>query len=281
VRLASALRAARARHETIVVPYLMVDRARAAHLARTVSALRDGGATALELGFPFSDPIADGPVLEAAHARALGHGTQWTDLLRALRVASPLLPTAVMTYANPLTHHGLDPALRDLASAGASGLIVPDLSLEEVRPFARSARSNGVALVLLGAPGVSTERLAKIARSSRGFLYLVGHYGTTGGAARGATVDLRPFVRAARRASPQLPVLIGFGVRDRASAQRALATGVDGVVVGSALEEQLRRDPGAKALRRFIRSIAATSSETTGGATGRAPRPATRRPRAS
>jgi tryptophan synthase alpha chain len=256
VQLASAFRKARARGETIVVPYLMVDRARFRGFSQTVTALREGGATGLELGFPFSDPIADGPVLEAAHERALQHGTKWVDLLNALRVASPLLPTAVMTYANPLTHRGLDRALGELARAGATALIVPDLSLEEAPAFSTAARHHGVSLVLLGAPGVSFARLARIARSSRGFLYLVGHYGTTGGAARGATVDLRLIVAAARRAAPRLPVLIGFGVRDRPSAERALASGADGVVVGSALEEQLRKDPRPAGVTRFLRSVA-------------------------
>jgi tryptophan synthase alpha chain len=256
VRLTSALRDARSAGASIVVPYLMVDRARLRRLGGTVAALRDAGATALELGFPFSDPIADGPVLERAHERSLHDGTSWNDLLRALRIASPLLPTAVMTYSNPLVHRGLDHAVGDLAAAGATGLIVPDLSFEEVPPFQRACRHVGVAAILLAAPGITTARVARIARSSRGFLYLVGHYGTTGGAARGAIVDLRPSVASAHDAAPSLPVLIGFGVRDRASAERALASGADGVVVGSALEQQLRRDPRPPALTRFLRSIA-------------------------
>jgi len=262
VRLDSVLREARGRRRTIVVPYLMVDRDRRRSLAPTVAALRDGGATALELGFPFSDPIADGPVLEAAHERALRDGTRWNDLLAALRVARPILPTAVMTYANPLVHRGLDAAIGDLSAVGATGLIVPDLSYEEAPPFGRAARRRGVALVLLAAPGLASERLARIARASRGFLYLVGHYGTTGGAARGATVDLRPSVATAHGAAPTLPVLIGFGIRDQSTAQRALAIGADGVVVGSALEEQLRRDPRPGSVTRFLRAIA--SARTAG-----------------
>jgi tryptophan synthase alpha chain len=255
VRLDDELRSARVDGRPAVVPYLMVDRARRRALAGTVAALRGAGATALELGFPFSDPIADGPVLETAHERALRDGTRWNDLLDALRTASPVLPTAVMTYANPLVHRGVDRALRDLAAAGASGLIVPDLSLEESRAFRSAARRAGLSLVLLAAPGVSNERLRRIARASRGFLYLVGHYGTTGGAKRGSTVDLRPVVRAAHRAVPALPVLFGFGVRDRASAERALASGADGVIVGTALEEQLRRDPRPRAVGAFLAGI--------------------------
>lgn len=254
--LASDLRSARARGRTIVVPYVMVDRARRPRLRATVEALRDAGATALELGFPFSDPIADGPVLEAAHERALRDGTGWDDLLRALRITSPVLPTAVMTYANPLVHRGVDVALAELAAAGATGLIVPDLSFEERGAFGAAARGHRLALVLLAAPGISPTRLRRIARASRGFLYLVSHYGTTGGVARGSSVDVRPLVREAHRAAPKLPVLLGFGVRDRRTAERALGSGADGVIVGTALEEQLREDGRPAAVRRFLERIA-------------------------
>lgn len=257
MRLADAVRGARERGSPSVVPYLLVDRARRRSLRGTVRALRDAGAVALELGFPFSDPIADGPVLAASHQAALRHGTDWRDLLAALRTTSPILPSAVMSYANPLVHRGLDRAIGELASAGASGLIIPDLSLEESPPFRVAARRHGVSLVLLAAPGISGDRVGRIARASRGFLYLVSHYGTTGGAARGSAVDLRPLVAAARRASPRLPVLVGFGVRDRASARHALATGADGVIVGTAVEEQLARDGRPASMRRFLGEIAA------------------------
>lgn len=253
--LASALRQARERGLPIAVPYLMVDRSRAASLGRTVEALRAGGACALELGFPFSDPIADGPVLEAAAGRALSHGTGWRDLLRACRVASALLPTAVMTYANPVWQERLDLGLGQLAGAGASGLIVPDLSLEESPVWSKAARAHSLSLVLLAAPGSPRERTERLARTSRGFLYLVSRYGTTGAAARDPSVDLGPIVRASHRASPSLPVLVGFGVRDRASAERALGTGADGVVVGTALEEYLQGGPSARSLQRWMHNI--------------------------
>jgi tryptophan synthase alpha chain len=256
VPLVDALQRARNEGRTVVVPYLMVDRARRRSLRATVRALRDGGATALELGFPFSDPIADGPVLEAAHERSLRDGTKWAELLRSLRATHNVLPTAVMIYANPLMHRGLDRSIGALAAAGASGLIVPDLSLEDSAPFRRAAQKAGVALVLLAAPGMPPERIGRVARSSRGFLYLVSHYGTTGGVARGSTVDLRPLVRGARRSAPRLPILVGFGVRDRRSAERALSSGGDGVIVGTALEEQLRRDARPAAITRFVRTIA-------------------------
>jgi len=268
MRLSDQLRGARDRGEPLVVPYLLVDRSRRRSLPATVGALRQAGATALELGFPFSDPIADGPVLETAHEHALADGTRWSDLLSSIRVASAVLPTAVMTYANPLVRRGLDRALGELAAAGATGLIVPDLSFEESAPFRTVARRRGLALVLFAAPGISPERLRRIARASRGFLYLVSHYGTTGGVKRGSTVDLRPLVRSAHRAAPALPVLLGFGVRDRTSAEVALATGADGVIVGTALEEQLRHDPRPASVRRFLSQVAAARRSPP---TGRSP----------
>ncbi len=256
-RFDAALRSVRAAGQRIVVPYLMVDRDRARRLATVVDALARGGASALELGFPFSDPIADGPTLEAAAGRALAHHTGWTDLLEQVSVASKLLPTAVMTYANPVWNRGLQPAMGELRRAGAGGLIVPDLSFEEAGPWTRAARSSGLSLVLFAAPAISPQRVERIARRSAGFLYLVSRYGTTGRSSPAGSSDLAPLVRAAHRAAPNLPVLVGFGVRDRASAARALSSGADGVIVGSALEELLQDDPSSRVLERFVREIAA------------------------
>jgi len=259
VLLAETLLAARRSGSPIVVPYLMVDRRRLGPLRATVEALKAGGASALELGFPFSDPIADGPVLEAASGRALDHGTRWRDFLEAARAASAVLPTAVMTYANPVWQEGLGSGIQQLKNSGVSGLIVPDLSLEEAGPWSTAARENDLALVLMAAPGSPAERIRRLARASRGFLYLVSRYGTTGAAARDTSVDLSPIVRAAHTSAPNLPVLIGFGVGDRASAARALATGADGVVVGTALEELLQRHPSSRRISAWIREIASAS----------------------
>jgi len=267
-RLDSALRDALLDGRTAVVPYLLVDRKRRAQVRRIVRAMAAAGATALELGFPFSEPIADGPFLASAHARALANGTTWADLLAAVRAVAPILPAAVMTYANPLQHRGLDVALADLSDAGASGLIVPDLSVEESPPFRAAARRHGVSLVLLAAPGVTSARVRRIADRSEGFLYLVGHYGTTGGRARGPPVDLAPIVRSAWAANPGLPVLVGFGIRNRASAEKALRSGADGVVVGTAIEQLLGQGSDLGPLSSFVRAV-------TGA---RRPRGAPRRP---
>ena len=256
MRLDVALRDARARGRPIVVPYLLVDRRRARDQERTVRALAAGGATAIELGFPFSDPIADGPVLAASAARALAHGTGWRDLLTTARQVSRVLPVAVMTYANPVLAHGLAPALEALGRAGVTGLIVPDLSLEESGPWRRAARRAGLSLVLLAAPAASPARVAAIARRSRGFLYLVSRYGTTGRRGAPESRELARLVRAARAAAPGLPVLIGFGVRDAATARRAVACGGDGVIVGTALEERIAAGVGPGPLEHWLRRVA-------------------------
>ena len=266
--LGTALRTARADGRSAVVPYLMVDRARGRRLAPTVAALAEAGATALELGFPFSDPIADGPTLEAAADRALAHGTKWSDLLAQLGSASHRLPTAVMTYANPVWARGLGRAARELAQAGATGLIVPDLSLEEAAPWRKAADDAGLALVLMAAPSASPSRVARIARSSGGFLYLVSRFGVTGRSDPSPSRELAPLVAAAHRSAPQLPVLLGFGVHDPASARSALRCGADGVVIGSALEEVVGRAASPREvgawLARIVRAVRPSAARTAG-----------------
>jgi tryptophan synthase alpha chain len=269
VRIDAALRAARSARRPIVVPYLMVDRGRRAKFGSTVRALAAGGATALELGFPFSDPIADGPVLEASANRALANGTRWSDLLTALKTASAALPVAVMTYANPVLQHGLEGGMRALSQAGATGLIVPDLSFEEAGPWIRASRSARVSLILLSAPAASAERTARIARRSRGFLYLVSRYGTTGRQGATDVSELSGLVRAAHRAAPSRPVLVGFGVRDAATARDAVSSGADGVIVGSALEELIVSGAGPVRIERWLTEILRGASGNGWGAPSR------------
>ncbi len=235
--LAEALARARTESRPVLVPYFMVDSVRVGVTGSIVRAAHAAGADAVELGFPFSDPIADGPLLQAAATRALAHGTQWRDLLQAIRYASDELPVAVMTYANPVYRHGLDSALRVLHDQGASGLIVPDLSWEESRPWQRAAESAGLALVQMASPATPLERVRTLASGTRGFLYLVSQYGTTGGSGFDSTPTLAGIVEAAHDAAPETPVLLGFGIRRAKDAVAAMAVGADGV----SLEVRLRR----------------------------------------
>jgi tryptophan synthase alpha chain len=203
------------------------------------------GADVIELGLPFSDPLADGPTIQRAGARALAGGVSLGKLLpmvASLRghVAAPLV---LMTHLNPLHRHGLESVMRDLAEAGFAGLIVPDLPLEESAPVDRAARAAGLDLVQLAAPTSGPERLRRIARHSRGFVYLVALTGITG--ERSALPpDLVGLVRDLRAVTTK-PVCVGFGISTPAHVAE-VARYADGVIVGSAivrLVESLAGDP--------------------------------------
>ena len=254
--LVDALRERQTEELGSLLAYLMVDAARSRALPGLARACREAGVTALELGFPFSDPIADGPVLQAAASRALEHGTTWADLLEAVRTTSRMLPVAVMTYANPVLHHGLDAACHAIRTAGGSGLIVPDLSFEESGPWRTATQRAGVALVQMGSPATSVDRMKALARSSSGFLYLVSRFGITGRGHRSGESVLRSLVDAAHGARPNLPVLVGFGIRTPADLDSLAQTGADGFIIGSAVEEVLSRSADPVRLRRFLEPLA-------------------------
>lgn len=234
----------------------MVDSSRRPVLARLVQACREAGVAGIELGFPFSDPMADGPVLQGAASRALDHGTHWSDLLDGLRLVSRELPTAVMTYANPVFHRGLPRACEEIAAAGGSALIVPDLALEESGPWRAAARRAGLALVQMGSPATPRARIRALSESSAGFLYLVSRFGTTGRGSRLSGSELTALVSESHRVRPGLPVLIGFGVRTAADVGPVRASGADGAIVGSAVEEVLTHSTHPGRLVRFLRPLA-------------------------
>lgn len=255
--LTRALARSRSNGQGLLVPYLMVDHHRSKTLEELVRSIRNAGADALELGFPFSDPIADGPQLQAVSERALRHGTHWSDLLEFLETASPILPCAVMTYANPVYRRGVGEATRELARSGASGLILPDVSWDESHEWRAACASAHLDLIQMATPGTSPERLSTLGRSSRGFLYLVARLGTTGASGFRAMSELRSLVEASHQVRPDLPVLIGFGIRSPTDARRARSTGADGVIVGSAFEAALGESPTALRAHRFLTPLRA------------------------
>jgi tryptophan synthase alpha chain len=203
------------------------------------------GADVIELGLPFSDPLADGPTIQRAGARALRGGTSLATLLPVIaglrgRVQTPL---CLMTYLNPLFRYGLEAAARDLAEAGLAGLIVPDCPPDESGPLSRATARAGLDLVFLASPTSGPSRLRRIARAARGFVYLVPLTGITG-----ERVELPPeLVQLVRdlRTVTQKPVCVGFGVSTPAHV-REVVRWADGAIVGSAivrLVEQLGADP--------------------------------------
>ncbi|HEX4359881.1 MAG TPA: tryptophan synthase subunit alpha [Pseudonocardia sp.] len=195
-------------------------------------ACRDAGADLLEIGLPFSDPMLDGPTIQRASDRALGRGATVGGILADLAALEPTVPLAAMTYANLVLHDGPDRFCGALRDAGVTGLIVPDLPVDELGEVAGAAERHGVDLVLLAAPSTRAERRREIARHSRGFLYAVSLMGVTGERA-GLDPSGAELARSLRQLT-DLPVLLGFGVSGPAHAAEA-ARSADGVVVASAL----------------------------------------------
>jgi tryptophan synthase alpha chain len=203
--------------------------------------LQEAGADAVEVGLPFSDPVMDGPVIQEASRRALEAGATPASVLDLIRDAGLSVPSVVMTYLNPVLAVGSEEFLDRAADAGVAGVIVPDLPVDEADEWCQAAERRGVDTVLLAAPGTASERLARIARGSRGFVYCVSSYGVTGerselaGTAEQLVAGLRPLT--------DLPLLVGvgIGVPEQATAACAFA---DGVVVGTALvRPMLHGDP--------------------------------------
>jgi tryptophan synthase alpha chain len=196
-------------------------------------AYADGGADLVELGIPFSDPLADGPVVQSAGTRALAAGATVDSVLQVAEALAARLPVVVMCYANLVLARGAEGFASALAGAGASGLIVPDLPLEEAPAVLEACDARGLALVPLVAPTTPDERLARIGARARGFLYTVSLTGTTGERA-GHDGALRRIVSRAA-ASTQVPVAVGFGIGTPEQAADAAAAGANGVIVGSRL----------------------------------------------
>jgi tryptophan synthase alpha chain len=191
------------------------------------------GADLLELGVPYSDPLADGPVIHEAGTRALAAGASLTGVLEVARALAPSVPVVLMCYANMVFAPGAGAFVKRLAQTGASGLIVPDLPLEEAAEVLEACDECGLALVPLVAPTTPPERLARIGARARGFLYTVSVIGTTG--ERAALSDSFAEIVTRAKASTAVPVALGFGISTSEQALQAAEAGADGVIVGTRL----------------------------------------------
>lgn len=227
----------------ILVPYVMGGYPTLAESAAHAAVLaRHAGV--LELGVPYSDPLADGPTIQAAGQRALDGGTRPEDVIEIAEGLRGGPPIALMTYVNTILRPGPDRFVRRAAAAGIAGLIVPDLPVDEADPVRAVAQEHGVALVALAAPTTTDSRLAEIGERAEGFVYAVSVAGVTGGSIE-VGERLRGFL-ARMRAHIAAPIAVGFGVREPADA-RALGAIADGVVVASHLI-RLIEEAGADAV---------------------------------
>jgi len=230
-RIAAAFAAAPGR--AALMPYLMAGFPDMDGSVRIAEACAEAGADLVELGVPFSDPLADGPVIHAAASRALAAGATLAGVLDAARRIAERVPVVLMCYANLLMARGLERVVGELAGAGGSGMIVPDLPLEEADAARAACDAAALALVPLVAPTTPDERLRAIAGDARGFLYTVAVTGTTG--ERGAAAGSREELLARAKAASPVPVALGFGISSPEQAAAAADAGADGVIVGSRL----------------------------------------------
>jgi tryptophan synthase alpha chain len=216
-----------------LMPYMMGGFPDMGTSRRVGEAYADGGADLVELGIPFSDPLADGPVIHAAGTAALRAGATTHEVLAVGRALAERVPVVAMVYANLVLARGLERFADDLAAHGLSGLIVPDLPLEESDEVREACDGCGVALVGLVAPTTPDERMARIGARARGFLYAVSVIGTTG--ERVALSDAFAAIVGRAKAATDLPVALGFGIGTPEQAREAADAGADGVIVGSRL----------------------------------------------
>jgi tryptophan synthase alpha chain len=230
-RIAHAFAASEKR--TALMPYLMGGFPTLEQSVAIGQACVQAGADMLELGVPYSDPLADGPVIHEAGTRALAAGANLVGVLEVARGLAPNVPVVLMCYANMVFAPGAERFVERLAQTGASGLIVPDLPFEEAAPVLAACGAHGLALVPLVAPTTPPERLAQIGERARGFLYTVSVVGTTG--ERAALADRFGEVVARAKASTEVPVALGFGISTPEHAAQAAEAGADGVIVGTRL----------------------------------------------
>jgi tryptophan synthase alpha chain len=218
-----------------LMPFLMAGDPDLASTRAALLSLQAAGADLIELGIPYSDPLADGPVIQAAASRALGSGTtpgRVLEMLTGLK-GELQIPVILFTYSNPLLNRGMETFCRDAAAAGAAGLVVPDLPLEEAEKLSAIASDHGLDLVLLVAPTTPSDRMGRIAAASRGFTYLVSVTGVTG-VRTNLESRVADLVQQLKAMGPT-PVAVGFGISGPEQARQVRDWGADGAIVGSAL----------------------------------------------
>jgi tryptophan synthase alpha chain len=258
--IAEAFARARANgRRAALMPYMMGGYPDLATSRAIGLAYAEAGADLVELGVPFSDPLADGPVIHAAGTVALRAGITLADVLQIARELAAHLPVVVMCYANPIFSQGLERFLDKLVGARVSGLIVPDLPLEEAAELRPACQQRGLALVPLIAPTTPAERLERIGAGASGFVYTVSVTGTTGERSQVAGGVATVIARAA--AHTNVPVALGFGISTPEQAAAAADAGADGVIVGTRLVRAAgEADDPAAAVRELVSEFSAALS---------------------
>ena len=250
--------------EKALIAYIMVGYPNEKTTISAIKGLVKGGVDIIELGFPFSDPIADGPVIQNASTISLNKGTKmdgFFQILKRIR-AETEIPLILMTYTNILYRKGFDQFMKKAKSFGIDGFILPDMAIEESESYLKAARKNKLDTIFLISPNTSTERIKKILKATTGFLYLVSMYGTTGMRTKIQKYTIDAIRKTNKIVNKKIPVGIGFGVNTPKEAKRFLTLGVDAVIVGSAFLRLIEKTPSGK-VESKIASFAKSLKNTT------------------
>ncbi|RMF62569.1 MAG: tryptophan synthase subunit alpha [Cyanobacteria bacterium J069] len=259
--VSDCMTALRDRAQCALIPFITAGDPDLDTTAKALQVLDRSGADLIELGVPYSDPLADGPVIQAAAARALQKGVRLEDVLDLVQTVSPTLqaPIILFTYYNPILNRGIENFLTRAYEAGARGLVVPDLPLEEMDSVLQPAAEIGIEVTLLVAPTSPKDRIQAIAQNAQGFIYLVSVTGVTGMRSQiGSRVqDLLMDLRSVT----DKPIGVGFGISEPSQARQVMEWGADAVIVGSAFVKRLAEGEPHQALEAvetFCRSLKAS-----------------------
>ena len=216
-------------------------------------ALEEGGADMLEIGMPFSDPLADGPVIQHSSMIAIQNGVTLETIFEAVRCirSRSSIPLILMGYLNPIMGFGVDKFFNEAANAGVDGIILPELPLEETHRFKENFQANALSQILLVTPTTSEDRIARIDAAACGFLYCVSTAGVTG---TSRTTDIKSYLQRIRKNASKNSLLVGFGISAPDDAA-AVATVSDGVIIGSALIRQIEKTSDTAALRSWANTF--------------------------
>ncbi len=240
--ISSRFQSLRNRKQCALIPFITAGDPNLETTREALRILDHNGADFLELGVPYSDPLADGPIIQAAATRALQRGTKLEQVLEIVTDVSPSLqsPIILFTYYNPIFKMGIKAFLKQITDAGVKGLVVPDLALEEASYLIQTAADFGIEVILLVAPTSSIERIEAIAKQSQGFIYLVSVTGVTG--MRSQLQNRVKNLLTSMRDITDKPIGIGFGISSKEQAHQLMDWGADAVIVGSAFVQRLANE---------------------------------------
>jgi len=245
----------RSHGQAALIPFITAGDPDLKTTAAALKVLDRSGADLIELGIPYSDPLADGPIIQAAATRSLANGTTLDKVLDLVRTVSPELnaPLILFSYYNPILNWGIEPFLQKIYDAGARGLVVPDLPLEESHILLEPAAKVGIEVILLVAPTTPPERFEAIASQSQGFIYLVSSTGVTG--VRSEVNKKVQSILEKLRTVTDKPIGVGFGISQPEQAKLVIEWNADAAIVGSAMVKRLSEPGGLKSIEELCISL--------------------------